>query len=309
MSPNILGPLKESLSDPYTMGPVRKVLNHVLIHNPVSPHLKSILGKHLHLKLFMFLRLGYWPQIKNPRTFNEKVAHRKLYSDNELFSVVEDKYRVREYVSKKVSEDVLPELYHATEDPETIPFDTLPEEYVIKPTHMAGPIEFVEKGDSVKRDEVVERATEWLDVTHNVMKEESWYWDITPRVIVEEYLREDDGEIPSDFKFFVFHGEVEYIQVDIDRYSDHKRRFYDRNWEPQEFKRGYPLAPVSSEPAQLDRMIEVAEKLGEEFDFIRVDLYELDGDRVVFGEMTVGPASGVGRLVPQKYDFEFGSLW
>jgi hypothetical protein len=257
----------------------------------------------------MFLRLGYWPQINEPRTFNEKIAYRKLYSDNNLFSTVEDKWRVREYVTDKASEDILPEVYHVTEDPETIPFDALPEEFVIKPTHMASSILFVEEGDSIERDEVVERCQSWLDTTHNVMKEESWYWEITPRIIIEEYLKEDDGSIPSDFKFFVFHGQVEYIQVDIDRYTDHKRRFYDRDWNPHEFKRGYPLAPTIPKPDTFETMIDIAESLGEEFDFIRVDLYELNGERVVLGEMTVGPASGVGRFVPEKYDFKFGSHW
>lgn len=291
------------------LGPGKKVLNHLLIHNPASPYLKSVLGARLHLKLFMVLRLGYWPQIEDPRTFNEKVAYRKLFADEDLFTTVEDKWGVRSYVAEKVGEDVLPEAYHVTTDPEDVPFDDLPETYVIKPTHMAGPIIFVEADDVVDPDEVRTRCRDWLSTTHNVMKEESWYWDITPRIVAEEYLTEEDGSVPPDFKFFVFHGQVEYVQVDLDRFSDHKRRFYDRDWNPKEFKRGYPLAPETSRPETYDRMLEVAEALGDDFDFIRVDLYEVDGEEVYFGEMTVGPASGVGRFVPQEYDFRLGELW
>lgn len=302
-------PLTETFRDEGTLSVLKLVANHLLIHNPVSPYLKDILGKELHLKLFMYLRLGYWPQIREPRTFNEKVAHRKLYADNELFSLVEDKWRVRDYVAEKVDEDILPELYHVTDDPEDIPFDDLPETFVVKPNHMAGPIIFVEEDDSIDRREITTRCQEWLETTHNVMKEESWYWDIEPRVLFEEYLQNEANEIPPDYKFFVFHGQVEYVQVDLDRYTDHKRRFYDRDWNPKEFERGYPLAPEIEQPDTYDEMVEIAETLGEDLDFIRVDLYDLDGERVVFGEMTVGPASGVGDFEPEEIDYKFGELW
>ncbi|QLD90786.1 hypothetical protein HWV07_17745 [Natronomonas salina] len=301
--------LKDSLLQEGPLAALKRIANHILIHNPASPYLKAALGKELHLKLFMYLRLGYWPQIKNPRTFNEKVAHRKLYEDNELFSTVEDKWQVRDYVAEKVGEDFLPELYHVTDDPEDIPFDELPESFVVKPNHMAGPIIFVEEGDTVPREEIKAKGREWLETTHNVMKEESWYWDIEPRILFEEYLQNEDDDVPPDYKFFVFHGEVEYVQVDLDRYSDHKRRFYDRDWNPQEFKRGYPLAPVTEKPDTFDDMVEIAETLGEDLDFIRIDLYDIDGERIAFGEMTVGPGSGVGDFEPEEIDHHFGELW
>jgi len=300
--------LKRSFNDEGLSGPLWKIAIHLLIHNHMSPTLKQLLGKELHLKLYMWLMLGYWPNIDEPTTFNEKIAYRKLHSNNSLYSIVEDKYRVREYVSQKVDSQILPELYYVTKNPKTIPFEDLPEEYIIKPNHMAGAVEFI-KGSPDDKDRLQEMAEEWLDTTHNIMKEESWYWEITPRILVEEYLKEEDGAVPSDFKFFVFYGQVQYIQVDTDRFGNHKRRFYDREWNPYEFERGYPLAPKISEPPQLKTMVDIAEKLGEEFDFIRVDLYEIDGDEVVFGEMTVGPASGVGQFDPKKYDYEFGSLW
>lgn len=308
MLANKLRTLKRSFDDEGLSGPLSKIAIHFLIQNRVSPTLKQFLGAKLHLKIYMWIMLGYWPNIEDPKTFNEKIAHRKLYSNNKLYSMVEDKYRVREYVSERVDRQILPELYHVTEDPKTIPFEELPEEYVIKPNHMAGAIEFIE-GSPENENRLQKRAQTWLDTTHNVMKEESWYWDITPRILVEEYLKEKDGAVPSDLKFFVFHGQVEYIQVDSDRFGDHKRRFYDREWNSYEFKRGYPLAPKTSEPPQLETMINIAENLGKDFDFIRVDLYEIGGEEVVFGEMTVGPASGVGEFDPKKHDYEFGSLW
>ncbi|QZA89077.1 hypothetical protein K0C01_02650 [Salinarchaeum sp. IM2453] len=60
-----------------------------------------------------------------------------------MFSLVEDKWRVREYVEQKVGDNILPEVYHVTDDPNTIPFDELPDEYVIKPNHLSGGANFI----------------------------------------------------------------------------------------------------------------------------------------------------------------------
>ncbi len=274
-----------------------------------SKYSKTILGKRYHHKLYMYDRLGYWPEIKNPRTFNEKIMHRKLYTDNKLFSTVEDKWRVRDYIAGKVGDDILPEVFHVTDDPKTIPFDQLPEEYVIKPTHMSGPIIFIDEDEESDRSSIRQSCEKWLNTTYGTVKEEYWYSKIKPRIIIEERLKDDKYDVPPDFKFFVFHGNVEYIQVDTNRVTNHKRRFYDKNWNAQEFKLKYSLGPVIDEPNSLDKMINIAEKLGNDFDFIRVDLYKLNNDRIVFGELTVAHGSGGEQFKPQKYDFKFGSLW
>ena len=304
-----LGTLKEIYHEEGLQSVFKQRGKHILISSPIAPYLKSILGRRLHHKLYMFLRLGYWPHIKNPRSFNEKILRRKLYTNNDLFSVVGDKWRVREYVSKKVGDGILPEVYHVTDNPETIPFDELPEEYVIKPTHMSGPITFVGEGDEPNRNSIKQSCEEWLNTTYGSMKEEYWYSEIKPRIIVEERLKDEEHGIPPDFKFFVFHGNVEYIEVDIDRHTNHKRTLYNKEWEPQEFEYKFPLGPTISKPERLSDMIDIAESLGEDFDFIRVDLYQVNNEEIKFGELTVGPESGGGKFSPQKYDFKLGSLW
>jgi hypothetical protein len=275
----------------------------------LSPYLKPLLGDELYLKLYMYMRLGYWPQIRPPRTFNEKILYRKLFSDNELFSIVEDKWRVRDYVADKVGEEVLADIYHVTDDPETIPFTELPASYVIKPTHMSGPIIFIDENEEPDRRSIKQSCQKWLDETYGERLEEYWYEQIKPRIIIEERLQDEEYGIPPDFKFFVFHGEVKYIEVDTDRHTDHKRRFYDTNWNPQEFELKFPLGPIISKPRKLREMINIAESLGEKFEFIRVDLYQINEHRVVFGEITVAHGSGGERFKPKIYDFEFGSLW
>jgi hypothetical protein len=55
-------------------------------------------------------------------------------------------------------------------------------------------------------------------------------------------------------------------------------------------------------------MIVIAERLADEIDFVRVDLYNI-GERIAFGEMTVYPNSGLGEFDPPELDEKLGAFW
>ena len=101
---------------------------------------------------------------------------------------------------------------------------------------------------------------------------------------------------------------MKLIQVDHDRHDDHTRRFYTADWRPLGVRQGYPLAPVIEAPPGLEAMTAWARRLGERFDFIRIDFYDLDGD-VYLGEMTPYPESGLLPFVPASFDDELGDAW
>lgn len=166
----------------------------------------------------------------------------------------------------------------------------------------------VENKEEADFQEIKEKCSRWLNQKYDQEGHQYWYWDIQSKIIVEEYI-ETPRESLWDYKFFVFNGKVEYIQVDMDRHQNHKRRIYDKNWNPQEFELDYPLGPVTKEPSNLEEMTRLAEKLAEDFDFIRVDLYNPKKNQVYFGELTVGHGNGKERFRPKKYDFEVGSYW
>lgn len=275
----------------------------------LSPILVTLLGDRLHEKLAIWPRIGYYPQLTDPRSFNEKVAHRKLYTDDDRFALVADKYAVRDYVRDRVGDHILNELYHVTNDAETIPFNDLPDEFVLKATHDSGSVEIVHDKSEEEFDKLRAQCRSWLEDEYGHCQHEYWYQEITPRIIIEELMKSGDGTVPFDYKFFVFHGRVEFVQVDQGRYEDHKRLFYDRDWNSQEFTVSYPKGDEISKPACLDEMIDIAESLGGTFDFARVDLYNPYGDEIRFGEITLAPGSGGERFDPIESDFELGSYW
>jgi hypothetical protein len=288
----------------------RRSTLYILNISFISPLLQSVIGDVLKEKIEHSLKTGYWPNIRNPRSFNEHILHRKLFTDNDLYSTVADKWAVREYVRDRIGDEILNEVYHVTDDPSTIPFADLPNEFVIKPTHSSGRTIIVDEKESRNYEAIRSTCEKWLSHDFGEQKNEYWYSDIPPQIIIERRLPAEDGEVPLDYKFFTFNGRVELIDVDSDRYSEHKIRFFDRQWEPQDFRFcGYPLGDIVEQPERLDEMIKMAEDLAAEFEFARVDLYYTEDDEIIFGEITLAPEAGYGRFEPIKKDFEIGEFW
>ena len=127
------------------------------------------------------------------------------------------------------------------------------------------------------------------------------------RLLIEPYL--GPAEHLNDYKFWVFDGNVKFIQVDLDRFSHHKRQFYDVNWRRLDVQLKYPTGDSCLPPPRnLDAMRAAAEQLADDLPFVRVDLYDCaTGPR--FGEMTFWPEAGLCSFRPRRLDRELGALW
>lgn len=272
---------------------------------------RSATGPYLYETIRHLLAHKRMPQLAQPKTFNDKVGKRKLFERAEDYPTLADKVRVRGVVAQRLGNTVLSDLYFAGDNLMNLNVDALPQAFVIKATHGSGPefISFVHDRQSVPVGGVASRAQALLEQDYGNITNEWWYTEIKPQVMVEELLRDETFGIPIDYKFFVFHGRVAYIQVDYARFERHTRTFYDRDWQPQEFVLKYPQGPVTGRPKLLSEMIEMAECLAAGFDFIRVDLYCVNDSRIVFGELTLAPEAGWGRFQPARWDQLLGQLW
>jgi len=262
-------------------------------------------------KCLIDFRMGHgsYPNIFRPRSFSEKIQHRKLFDRRPILVTLADKYAVRDFVRERVGSDYLTRLYHLTTDPRDIPLGSLPDRFVIKPTHGCGWLEIVRDKSTVDLDQVQRTCADWLSRNFFYVAGEWAYKHIPPRIMVEELLDDGDGGIPYDIKFFVFDGRVQFLSVDLDRFGDHRRNMYDRDWNRLNFgfQRSCSDKPVER-PAKLDEMIRVAEALCAGFDFLRIDMYAV-GDRILFGEVTTTPASGLEPFWPGGTDRWIGDLW
>lgn len=264
-------------------------------------------------KIDMLLLLGYWPDLKHPRSFNEKIQHRKLFAPHPLSTLVADKWAVREFVASQCGlASILNEIYFVGSDPEKIPFDDFPDKFVIKATHGSGWNIFIRDKNKMNRGEVVAQCRKWLGLKYSRVScnfYETHYDQIPPQVIVERFIEDPCLEVPLDYKLFVFSGHVQYVQVDSGRFTEHRRNFFNREWKEQDFCFRYPKAAPVDRPKKFEEMIGAAERLARDFDFCRVDLYCAGDGRIIFGEMTLAPESGCGRFYPREWDFKLGALW
>lgn len=278
---------------------------------------RAFLGSVVYEKIQFRRHTGYWGNFKNPKTFNEKICRRKLERNMPDAIFLQDKVAVREYVKARVGESYLTECYQVLKNAEELDYELLPSSFVVKGNDGCGleSLLLVDDKRSVTEEELKFRIANILGRHNNLMKRfylysnEWWYGMITPKVIIEEHLMPDAGVVPLDYKFFVFHGKVQFIQVDFGRFVNHTRSLYSPQWERQNFRLGYPTGPDAAKPACLDEMIFVSEKLANGYDFLRVDLYEISGRRVVFGEITVAPSLGHAKFDPLAWDLIFGNYW
>lgn len=252
------------------------------------------------------------PNLRKPVTYTEKICHRKVFDRNPLYPQLADKYAVREFVRQRAGAQVLKEVYFVGDDPAQIPFDSLPPRFVLKATHGSGAdfLTFVEDKHRLGTEGLAREARALLQREFGYLTNEWWYTRIPPRVLIEERLDDARNDIPLDYKFLVFHGSVRLIHVDTGRYRHHTRVYYDRGWNPQTLAlSGIPSGSPTKPPPNLDEMIAIAECLGGFMDYVRVDLFRQEDNRVIFGELTLSPEAGMGVLLPRHWDWTLGALW
>jgi len=248
------------------------------------------------------------PNLINPRTFNEKVLHRIVFGRDPWMAMVADKYRVRDYVNQQVGADLLPRLHFVTADPGTIPFASLPQRFVVKPTHGSGWVEIVRDKKSMDEAALVKTFEDWLSQSYYEITREWIYKDIPPRILVEEFIDDGNGGAPNDYKLFVFDGRVAFILVTMGRFDLRAHLMLDRNWNPVDVSVAYSNLRRSVPPPHLRQMIEAAETLVYGTDFMRVDFYDTP-DKLYFGELTSTPGCGLDRFEPASFDARLGALW
>lgn len=259
------------------------------------------------LAFIMFIfRHRYVPNFKSPRSFNEKINYLRLYNRNSLRSLIADRLKVRDYIKSKTSQCSFPKIYWHGVDFTPEVWKSLPEKFVIKANHGSKMVKIIDKKDS-DYEEIKLLTDCWLKSDYAKYGREWWYKDLKRFLIVEEKL-EFEGDVPPDYKFFVCNGRVEMIQLDLDRFKIHRRNLYDRDFNLLDVELTIPSDKTKAviKPESFEIAINIAEQLGTDFDFIRVDLYLLQ-NKVYFGELTNAPCNGIIRITPKSFDYYLGS--
>ncbi|NPV51854.1 MAG: glycosyltransferase [Candidatus Methanofastidiosum sp.] len=234
-----------------------------------------------------------------------------LHNRDPLLTLISDKLLVRDFVASRIDTQYLIPLLWSGSLPNNIPYSYLPKKFVIKTNHGCGYVILVKDKNRLVREEVNRLLLSWLRTnfcTDTYLGSEWAYKHITPRIIVEQFIGDSD-KAPEDYKFYCFHGKVEFLTVHYGRFAEHKTRSFDRNFQPYDFKYDFDQwEGYCEKPINFVEMVRIAELLAADFDFMRVDLYNVNG-KIYFGELTPYPGGVSTKFLPRYRDYYLGSLW
>lgn len=262
-----------------------------------------------YLKLMYRLKMGKPLDLKNPKTFNEKLQWLKLHDRNPEYIKMVDKYSAKEYVKGIIGEEHIIPTLGVYDSFDGIDFSNLPSKFVLKCTHDSGGIVICKDKELLNLADAREILKKCLRQNYYNYSREWPYKNVSRRIIAESFISESDGSIPKDYKVFCFNGKPQLIQVDLNRFDNHRKKLFSPEWQEFNFDFNYPTdrSIVLEKPAMLDEMLRLAEKLSDGFPFLRTDFYIID-NKIYFGELTFFPASGFGRFSPMEWDYRFGDL-
>ena len=243
---------------------------------------------------------------ERPTTYNEKIQWLLLYYRNPLMTMCQDKVSVRQYIREKIGEEMLVPCIGVWDTAEEIPFDTLPKRFVAKVNWGCGQNIIVEDKSQIDWEETKKTLTEWMQPPHN------WYYTslewaykhIKPRIIVEEFIEQND-----DYKIACFNGKAKLVEVCTERCgAKHKKAWYDTEWNRLNIIRKMPeVEHEIPRPEHLEQMLKCAEMLAALFPLVRVDFYYSEGKPYI-GEMTFYPAAGLKHFTPAEWDTKIGQM-
>lgn len=260
----------------------------------------------MYIQLYYFLHFKHFCNLKNPKTYNEKLNWLKLYDHRSEYPGMVDKYEAKKYVAQIIGDEYIIPTLGVWNSFDEIDFDKLPNQFVLKCTHDSEGIVIVNDKKTMDMEATKNKLTAALDLNFYYIGREWPYKSIRPRIIAEQYMEDHvDGEL-RDFKFFCFDGVPKVMFVASDRSKgDVKFDYFDLNFNHLDIKQKYPNAGIIRKPITFDKMVELSGRLSKGYPHIRVDFYEVDG-KLYFGELTLYHFSGFMPFQPEKWDEIFG---
>jgi len=292
------------------MNGYKKIISSQKMRFAILRMLKFVPDKAM-IKLQYRIKLKRKLNLKDPKRYTEKIQWYKLYYRNPVMMECVDKYGVRKYIEKKGLGNILNQLYQVVDRPEEINFDQLPDKFVIKTTNGSGTNILVKDKKTLNIAETKKKLNDFLNMAEASAGREWAYGGSSKKIIVEELLEDNSNKDKgiSDYKFLCFNGKPVYVVYDKDRFSNHKRNFYDVNWNYVKVDSDCPCFEDSvKKPENYEKMVEIASVLSRDFPAVRVDLYNIEG-KIYFGELTFYPWSGYVQYTPDSFDFELGKYF
>jgi len=261
----------------------------------------------LYIKVAFRLNVGYWPNLSNPQTYNEKIQWLKLHDKHAEYTQMVDKIEAKSYVSSIIGKEYIIPTIGIWNSVDEINWDSLPNRFVIKATNDSGGVVVCKDKSHLDINEAMKKLSKLGGRDYTIVSKEYPYKNVPHRFIAEEYLEDESGYELKDYKIFCFNGEARFLFVATGRQQNDTRfDFFDTDFNHLPVINGHPNADEQPiKPKNFEKMIEVARKLSQGIPHVRVDLYNVNG-KIYFGEMTFFHWSGFAPFEPEVWDYKFG---
>lgn len=247
--------------------------------------------------------------LTNPKLYTEKLQYLRhfVFPLDPLVIRATDRVAVRAMLEEKGLKKYLVPTYGSFNRFEDIPWKQLPKQFVLKCSHASGFNHIVLDKDHLHLPSLQRKFNRWLRQDYGLKTLERHYSPIPRKIIIEKYLGFATS-LPIEYKIHVFHGQAKYLYVVTGRGADIRYTHLLINWTPfpgAQFN-GWTSAdyPVI-EPDKFKTMVQLAEKLGSPFAFVRVDLYSIK-EKIYVSELTFTPAKGTLKLTDPLVDAQMG---
>lgn len=277
----------------------------------IRQYAKRLVPDYWFLKREFRLRMGYRLDLKNPRTYNEKLQWLKLYDRNPLYTKLVDKYAVKKWVADKIGEEYVIPSIGVWDKFDDIDFECLPEQFVLKCTHDSGGVVIVKDKCNIDYRLIEKKLTRCLKQNFYWKNREWPYKNVQPRIIAEPYMEDAVYKELRDYKFYVFNGKPRFVMIAKGRHILGQKTF---DYFDMDFNRivlqdvSVPNAKIAPEkPYGFEDMKRIASILSEKIPCVRIDFYEIN-KKVYFGEMTFFDDGGYMNATPSTWGLEWGEL-
>ena len=272
----------------------------------------KVLPDKVYISLKYRMRIGKFPNLKNPKTFNEKLQWLKLYNRKPEYTTMVDKYEVKKYVADLIGEEYIIPTLGVWDSFDDIDFDALPDQFVLKCTHDSGGLVICRDKSKLDKEAAKKKIEACLKTNYYWQGREWPYKNVKPRIIAEEYVADPANPGQSSlwvYKIMTFGGKPKIIQaIQGDTTSSETIDYFDTAWNLLEIRQNFPNSEQPLEkPQSLDRMLSLAEHMSGEQPFLRVDFYEVNGSPI-FSEFTFFSDSGMAAFHPEEWDKKLGDM-
>lgn len=297
------------------MSNIKQALNqikkdHKMLLKYVLAYFAPIFSDKIFLKMLYYVNMGKKLDLDNPVTYNEKLQWLKLYNRNPEYTKMVDKYEAKQYVAEIIGEEYIIPTIGIYNNVDEIPWDNLPDKFVLKCTHDSGGIVICKDKSTLDIEKAKRKISKGLKKSYYPRNREWPYKNVIPRIICEEYMVDESGYELKDYKWFCFDGEVKALFIASDRGNPNEETkfdFFDKDFIHLPFTNGHPNAHIMpTKPKGFDTMKKMAAKLSHGMPHARIDFYDVNG-QVFFGEITFFHWSGIVPFVPEKWDYTFGT--